>query len=600
MRTRLKVYACIALFGLFIMCCSLIIADIPHGEGSALWTMAINSSDNNTRYSTTYNEARVPESFGVGIFPSPVMDTKKNVTGTRKIASGDSYQDYLYVSNQMKTGNDFLIFCLLDYQQIPFELENSSASVHQTIHLEPYQESFYRFKIPPMKEGFHDFEIFLVMKPGEHSLNNAFRLSTDNAYLGSERVNILVGDEDISPGTQCRLYDGPTLSCGRDYVLNDGMLVTEKPCDNKALLSSNVTPSEMYDYSVNIAADSNYPVSLAIVPLLDYYQVPLMNNSDDKVAFFNLGTGQKMAIPVNVRVPHDEGIHELMVLWIPRPCQPVDKDAGSTEHYHQWPDPEPSVRVGLNVKKAGLTSFSGCTDTIQIFGNSSVGETAVVPQHTFISPPSHTSDFYRISVSGFFPRKDTVSISNNGSIPVSLYGWKLIAEPSNLKFILPGFSISPEKSVMVYLNKSGTNTGDELFFRDGALTGNISSIGLYDDRGNRIVYIGRDDPVPELSLLTEQNVSSPVTSPPENKTAVAIGIALNDSSVRTHLTGPWTITDVSLNAGVTFAHDGREESFRTPVVIFDTESRVVDVYVDMENRSVVYISESPKRVPMHS
>jgi hypothetical protein len=91
---------------------------------------------------------------------------------------------------------------------------------------------------------------------------------------------------------------------------------------------------------------------------------------------------------------------------------------------------------------------------------------------------------------------------------------------------------------------------------------------------------------------------SPAVSPPENKTAVAIGIALNDSSVRTYLTGPWTITDVSPGAGITFAGDGNEVSLHTPDVIFDTESRVVHVYVDMENRSVVYISESPKRVPM--
>jgi hypothetical protein len=247
-----------------------------------------------------------------------------------------------------------------------------------------------------------------------------------------------------------------------------------------------------------------------------------------------------------------------------------------------------------------LTSFSGCTNNVHIVGNSSAGETAVVPQHTFISPPSHTSDYYSISVSGFFPRKDIVIISNNGSIPVSLYGWKLIGEPGDLNFTLPGFSISPGKSVMVYLNKSGTNTEDELYSGDSALTGNISSIGLYDDRGNRIVFIEPDIPVPEMNILAEQNMSSPFTSQPENKTAAAIDIALNDSSVRTYLTGPWTITDVSLNAGVTFARDGKEESLRTPVVIFDTESRVVEVYVDMENRSVVYISESPKRVPIHS
>ena len=256
------------------------------------------------------------------------------------------------------------------------------------------------------------------------------------------------------------------------------------------------------------------------------------------------------------------------------------------------------------IKKIPSTFFS--VDMVKMDSQLSVDDSplyrydtpTVVPQHTFISPPSHTSDYYRISVSGFFPRKDTVSISNNGSIPVSLYGWKLITEPGNLKFTLPVFSLSPGKSVMVFLNKSGRNTEDELFSGDGALTGNISSIGLYDDLGNQIVFIEPDIPVPEMNLPAEQNVSSPDAGPPENKTAAAIGIALNDSSVRTYLTGPWTITGVSLNAGITFAHDGKEESFRTPVVIFDTESRVVDVYVDMENRSVVYISESPKRVPM--
>jgi hypothetical protein len=90
----------------------------------------------------------------------------------------------------------------------------------------------------------------------------------------------------------------------------------------------------------------------------------------------------------------------------------------------------------------------------------------------------------------------------------------------------------------------------------------------------------------------------PDTSPLVNETAVAIGIALNDSSVRIFLTEPWTITGVNLNAGSTFLRDGGYVTLHTQNVMFDMESKVVNVYVDLGNQSVVNIYESPKRVPM--
>jgi hypothetical protein len=91
---------------------------------------------------------------------------------------------------------------------------------------------------------------------------------------------------------------------------------------------------------------------------------------------------------------------------------------------------------------------------------------------------------------------------------------------------------------------------------------------------------------------------SPDTGLPVNETAVAIGIALNDSSVRTYLTGPWTIMEVNLNAETTFAGGGEEVTLHTPDVEIDMESRVVHVYVDLDNQSVISIEDYPKRVPM--
>ncbi|MFA4859268.1 hypothetical protein [Methanoregula sp.] len=250
----------------------------------------------------------------------------------------------------MTKNSDFLIIGLLDYQQIPFEFNNSGKNIHHVIHMAPFEEAFYRFRLPPMPDGSHDFELFLIMKPDEHTLNNSFRFSTDQALLGSRRVNIIVGNATEFSAPRITTYNGPTWSCGSDYVLNDGLLVTTKPCDNRALLSSNVTPDKLYDYSINIAADSKYPISVAIVPLLDYYQVPLTKNMNENVAFFNLSAGEKISVPANIGIPHDTGVHELMVLWIPRPYYSIDDDTQNARQYHQWPWSEPSIRVGLNVK----------------------------------------------------------------------------------------------------------------------------------------------------------------------------------------------------------------------------------------------------------
>jgi hypothetical protein len=101
-----------------------------------------------------------------------------------------------------------------------------------------------------------------------------------------------------------------------------------------------------------------------------------------------------------------------------------------------------------------------------------------------------------------------------------------------------------------------------------------------------------------LTGCTQPN-ETPDTNHSENKTAVAIGIALNNTSVRTYLTEPWTITDVNFNATTSIAGGGREEvTLHTPAVIIDMDSRVLHVYVDLDTKTVIYIWNSPKRSPL--
>jgi hypothetical protein len=85
---------------------------------------------------------------------------------------------------------------------------------------------------------------------------------------------------------------------------------------------------------------------------------------------------------------------------------------------------------------------------------------------------------------------------------------------------------------------------------------------------------------------------------PVNRTAAAIGIALNDTSVRTYLTGSWRVMDVKPDAQVTLPRDGVYVTVNTPDVMIETESDVVHAYVDLTEKTVVHIWVQEKRAPV--
>ena len=151
------------------------------------WKMECNEQERITNYEID----RVKESFGIGLYDSPIR-TKENGMGYSKFLNLDEkFGGYLFVSNQMYKGNDFLIFCLLDYKQVPFTFDGEGKQILHKIHLGPFEEGFHHFELGEIEKGGHDFEIVVIMKPYEHSLNRTFRFSTDFSYLGSEAVQQL-------------------------------------------------------------------------------------------------------------------------------------------------------------------------------------------------------------------------------------------------------------------------------------------------------------------------------------------------------------------------------------------------------------------------
>jgi hypothetical protein len=100
---------------------------------------------------------------------------------------------------------------------------------------------------------------------------------------------------------------------------------------------------------------------------------------------------------------------------------------------------------------------------------------------------------------------------------------------------------------------------------------------------------------PGVSAPTNRAASCPDCC---GETVLAIGIALNDSEVRTYLADSYSIADVNPNATVTLLLDGTYTTIDIIDVMIDSPGNLVHVYVDTPNCTVISIWTQAKQMPV--
>ncbi len=301
----------------------------------------------------TYDPERVGEggielgeSFGISL---SLIGMENNKSLSKFLNPGENLSGYFSVNNQMHEAYDYLIFCLLDYEHVLFTFNNESEQILHMVHLEPYEEGFYPFELAEIEDGGRDFEIVVIFRPYENSLNETFRRSTRGGHLGSMRRNIFVGNySDLPAVNYTNMSVISCCSCGSEYMHAEGMLITKEPCSKQLWLTEDVEPSGLLNYTIN-AGTYEYPVTFAMMVLLDYKPIPLNVNGTDLVILGKFEPEEFVAIPASFIVPEEKGVHELLVLWFPVPYKKLEISPGVKVRIEQWPWTETSTRVGLNV-----------------------------------------------------------------------------------------------------------------------------------------------------------------------------------------------------------------------------------------------------------
>jgi hypothetical protein len=112
----------------------------------------------------------------------------------------------------------------------------------------------------------------------------------------------------------------------------------------------------------------------------------------------------------------------------------------------------------------------------------------ITPRHTYVSPPSHISDTYLLTlVHG--TDDNSVKILNGGTSSVSLMGWILDIEPENRSVILPAYSLGAGNIVTIIFEKNATTSDNEIVIDQVIRKGNLSHVVLLDGAGNQVAEL---------------------------------------------------------------------------------------------------------------
>lgn len=288
---------------------------------------------------TSINENNGSEYMGFGFYQK-INNTITPFNYTLYVNDG-SFDGYMVIDNHFNHENQYLVLALLDYKVIPF-FYNGTVSTTHIVNVSPMDMNHGYFNITNIPNGFHDILFLAFLDPYNHSLDDGYRLDTDCSDMGRWRFN-LVFKNDTKPFVQFK----NVYSDYNTYDKLNGLLVTKEMFSNKIFLSKNVTPNEILHYFINIGNKGNISENFAIIQLLDYNQIPINYNESDYVYYGSIGSGERSSIPVNIKIPDSNGVHELIIILTINPYENIWTLNGTKNDVQL--DSMPSARIGLNV-----------------------------------------------------------------------------------------------------------------------------------------------------------------------------------------------------------------------------------------------------------
>lgn len=222
------------------------------------------------------------------------------------------------------------LMLLLNYRQVPFQVDNQVATNAFEADLRPGLEANFHLATQQLARGYYDFALIVVVDPHNTLLDGRTRFRTKETPV--LRRSLYVGT--ASPPTVT--YEPLTSTMITGHI-SDLLMLTEQPQGLDLWPGRHVAPGERLNLfvrtsplkgNVRAAAPAETAVPIALVAFMDDHVVPIGTAA---VVYAAVRPGEIGTLPITVTAPLNPGVHQYFVHQFPNPY--VDATlTGSGDH----------------------------------------------------------------------------------------------------------------------------------------------------------------------------------------------------------------------------------------------------------------------------
>lgn len=300
------------------------------------------------------------EDVGLDVVPSQVQGTRgigfvrpehrdippfeRPQTEEFRLALAEPFAPFLILLNNSTDPKVFMVTAILDYRQVPFELDGKAGLLHE-VTVPPGTELEIPLRLDIDTPGAHDLQLAAFEDPYNTTLDLAHRMDLHGAVT-ARRAVVIVGKEK-SPARSLEIEDigvsppdGVTFGLGVAFGEVSG--------------SENTHPSSHQLYIAEADRGQGYPFQIwvsnynhiraadyAMVPFLNYHQTSLASKD---LFVVHLEPGEEAVIETELLLPDEPGVHQFQMIWLFDPYHSVLRD----EVFEPFVFGSP--RIAINVK----------------------------------------------------------------------------------------------------------------------------------------------------------------------------------------------------------------------------------------------------------
>ncbi|TET52906.1 MAG: hypothetical protein E3J54_05505 [Actinobacteria bacterium] len=293
----------------------------------------------------------IEEAGGLGLKLIGSKSMNGNSLGSSfRLSARDRFDGNLFVLNDGKRQNNYLLTLLLDYKQTPVFI-NNKPKLSQRFSIDSYDAKMIPFKTKQLDKGFKDLTVLVLNKPDDHSLDSTSRV-INNTMVYSLRSNIFV---DSSEPPSINFLEKATTDIKDNeqivpiYLSKSNANISSK---KKEWFKEEVKPKQKLRYFIHVAnkLQNKKPLPFALVSFLNYKQIPIKVGEQEPVKFCYLNYKEKTTIAADLFVPEKKGVHELIVIMIANPHMKLSDSQERRNLQLEEEEIEHTLRVGLVVK----------------------------------------------------------------------------------------------------------------------------------------------------------------------------------------------------------------------------------------------------------